>query len=340
MIHRLDRCDCHADAGLRRPAVHDAATAQPADEARPGSRTRDLVGAPSLMIRATVDDRGERPLAAPFWESPDIFVAPYVAPRNAPSVPPTFGGLATAGVENTVWARVWNTGAVPVSAARVEFYWSDPALTVSSDSCHLIGSTWVDLGSRASGRGSAIVKCPTPWYPKAENGGHECLVVRVFDPVYDAIGPQPWNPYGNRHVGQRNVAVVEARSPAALSLDLRLRCGSRAATATLTAEPVDATTVHWVRLLSATRGPLRAPRTIAEAYGSIGFRPATAAWTAASGDGFVRTLRVEPDDGDRFVSTNVRVENLVAGEFRTFRVIQHVDGEIAGGYTVIARRRL
>jgi hypothetical protein len=42
-----------------------------------------------------------------------------------------------------------------------------------------------------------------------ENGGHECLVVRVSG-LGDPIGNNPWAPWGNRHVAQRNVSVVAA----------------------------------------------------------------------------------------------------------------------------------
>ncbi|PYQ62073.1 MAG: hypothetical protein DMF53_13890 [Acidobacteria bacterium] len=64
-----------------------------------------------------------RPLTVPFWESPDIFVAPDMNASTAPDTPTTLGGLAKAGVPNTLWAHVWNLGRAPVYNARVEFYW-------------------------------------------------------------------------------------------------------------------------------------------------------------------------------------------------------------------------
>ncbi len=55
-----------------------------------------------------------------------------------------------------------------------------------------------------------MVKCPTPWYPTFVNGGHECLLVRVWDETSDGLGDPPWDASLNRHVGQRNIHVVAA----------------------------------------------------------------------------------------------------------------------------------
>ena len=51
-----------------------------------------------------------------------------------------------------------------------------------------IGVTMVSLGARGSGRAHAVVKCPTAWFPTFVNGGHECLVVRVWDETSDGLG--------------------------------------------------------------------------------------------------------------------------------------------------------
>ena len=139
---------------------------------------------PYLVVRAFGGDHGARGISVPFWESPDIFVAPNLAADAAPLIPTTRTGLAQAGAANTLWAHVWNLGRAPVFNARVEFYWFDPSLGFSSDSAHLIGVAHVDLGDRTSGRAHTIVKCPTTWVPTFVNGGHECLVVRCFEPTH------------------------------------------------------------------------------------------------------------------------------------------------------------
>ena len=68
----------------------------------------------------------------------------------------------------------------------------------------------VSLGARGSGRSHAVVKCPTAWVPTFVNGGHECLVVRVWDETSDGLGTPPWDAALNRHVAQRNIHVVAA----------------------------------------------------------------------------------------------------------------------------------
>jgi hypothetical protein len=52
-----------------------------------------------------------------------------------------------------------------------------------------------------------LVKCPKAWTPVIENGGHECLVVRVSG-IGDPLGANEWHPWQNRHVAQRNISVV------------------------------------------------------------------------------------------------------------------------------------
>src|SRR5581483_8768911 len=136
----------------------------------------------------------------------------------APDTPTTLGGLAEAGVPNTLWAHVWNLGRAPVFNARVEFYWFNPSLGFNQAAANLIGVTYVDLGDRTSGKAHRIVKCPVSWIPSYVNGGHECLVVRVFEPLTDPLTPSPWDAKSDRHVGQRNISVVNAASPALLEL--------------------------------------------------------------------------------------------------------------------------
>jgi hypothetical protein len=54
------------------------------------------------------------------------------------------------------------------------------------------------------------------------NGGHECLVVRVFDPIMDAVSPDQFSAAADRHIAQRNIAVVPAASPASIVIALNL----------------------------------------------------------------------------------------------------------------------
>jgi len=46
----------------------------------------------------------------PFFGSPDIFVLPNQSVSSTPDVPISLGGMAEAGVPNTLFAHIWNLG--------------------------------------------------------------------------------------------------------------------------------------------------------------------------------------------------------------------------------------
>jgi hypothetical protein len=157
----------------------------------------------------------------------------------APLRPPATGGIAVANVPNTLYAHIWNLGKAPAYRVRVEFYWFNPSLGFSRASANLIGATWIDLANRftlysdwqEAGEGAgrymtrgchAIVRCPNSWLPQYENNGHECLIVRAFEPILDSVPLNQFSPAADRHVGQRNIAVQQAASPASIDLALDL----------------------------------------------------------------------------------------------------------------------
>ncbi len=164
---------------------------------------------PYLLIRSVTGDNGTRPLpgGTVFWESPDIWTA-VGDPSATPEIPPTHGGVLPAGKPNTVYAHVWNLGRAPLTGVVVSFYWFDPSLAIDGAHAHLIGQARVDLGPRNSPLCHQLVKCPKAWVPVMENGGHECLVVKVWG-FGDAVAAGQWHPWEDRHVAQRNVAVVQ-----------------------------------------------------------------------------------------------------------------------------------
>jgi hypothetical protein len=161
---------------------------------------------PYLLVRSVIGDRGDRPINVPFWESPDIWTAPG-DPSSSPAVPPDHGGTLVAGEANTVYAHVWNLGFAPLAGIVVEFYWFNPSLAIDGTHANLIGTARCELAGRGMPGSHALVKCPQAWVPVMENGGHECLVVRVYG-IGDPLGANEWQPWLNRHVGQRNVSVV------------------------------------------------------------------------------------------------------------------------------------
>jgi hypothetical protein len=147
-----------------------------------------------LMVRTFFGDTGARPTTDPnlvFWESPDIWI-------DGPSGDPD---QATPGVTNIVNVHVWNTGLADCWAAHVDLYWCDPSVGVTPALAQPVGSTAVTL----MGGEHKIV--PFPWVPTLANGGHECLVAQVYDPVSDPL-ISPFSPTLDRHVCQRNISVV------------------------------------------------------------------------------------------------------------------------------------
>lgn len=162
--------------------------------------------APWLIVRANYTDMGFRPLPAntPFWNSPDIWVEstdPY--------------GNAVAGEPNFVHARVSNIGRAPAYPTRVQFYWGDPSIGLNGSNMHLIGTEWVYIDQMSS----LDVRCRTPWVPVMVNGGHECLIVNTSAPMLDPI-TSPYHSWLDRHVGQRNMHVVQASGGQQLTVKL------------------------------------------------------------------------------------------------------------------------
>ena len=304
---------------------------------------------PYLLVRADAGDRGNRPLTIPFWESPDIFVSPDLNANVAPDTPATLGGTAKAGVPNALWAHVWNLGRAPVYNARVEFYWFNPTLGFNEDAANLIGATYVDLGDRESGHAHRIVKCPETWVPTFVNNGHECLVVRIFEPLTDPLTPAPWNANSDRHVGQRNIAVVNASSPAELELHLSLGCGIPPGKAELIVQEVNPTEFNWLAILENRRdhGYTQAPGTKQVA----GFTYPT----LTRPDTDKGTLRgIDLESAAKLLNSKLRftrgcdeleilfylhVDGLKSKGCSVFRIMQMAEGKLAGGYTVIARKQ-
>lgn len=314
---------------------------------------------PYLLIRSSSGDRGARPLTGVFWESPDIFVVPDQDAATAPLQPATQGGVAQANVPNTLYAHVWNLGKAPAYRVRVEFYWFNPSLGISRADANLIGAAWVDLGNRftlypqwrevkesygqwLSQGCHAIVRCPQSWIPTFENNGHECLVVRVFEPLLDALGPDQFSSAQDRHVGQRNIAVVEAASPALLDLGLDLGYHDAPSDVEVKVTVDEPANMEWLQLYAGSRNPGYRP---AAGPVSAGFLPPAAEGTRVPkfskvpGDLWAGILKPQ----ERFqrgccplkISFHASAQALQHHEARVLRIRQHSGGEVVGGYTVV-----
>lgn len=303
---------------------------------------------PYLFMRANPADLGARPIVgAPFWESPDIFILGGVTPSLAPPLPPQLGQVALAGQPNTLYAHVWNFGKAAANEVVVEFYWVNPSLGISLDSLHLIGQTFMSLGAKGSGRSHAVVKCPEAWTPTFVNGGHECLLVRVWDNPSDLPGEPKFDASVNRHVAQRNIHVEAAGGhqmmmmhplgaepmllPAAFQQPLLLKVGPLfGAPATVQVERVAPNGVPWLQLHSGQRGVFPA---MAAPTGAPTLSPPTTAGGGFPSTGGAAQQQVTGDDQHVAFSTSDTKPG--PGEAHVYRVSAKQDGAVFGGYTVI-----
>jgi hypothetical protein len=304
----------------------------------PGTRTQLFL--PFLFIRTNAGDTAARPVSGVFWESPDIFVLPNVAPIAAPSQPPALGGVAQAGVDNTVYTHVWNLGQAPAFEVLVEFYWFNPTLGFSGADANLIGATWTSLGARGGADSHKVIKCPVSWKAQFLNGGHECLVVRVSDAISDPLSNPAWDASQNRHVGQRNIHVMSAAEAAAkptIGINVGPLFGAPALLGVARADP---TTMPWLHLVTMSRTTLPGKGT---ANGDVGItRPIPAGMTLPNlgavpnprGVGLIGNGSGVNGDGQQvgFIATD---GNPGAGNANVYRVSGSQNGTTFGGYTVV-----
>jgi hypothetical protein len=139
----------------------------------------------------------EIPRGTPWWQS----MAIWTVPGNDPSGPP---GPPIAGQPCHVWARVWSTGNTPAQNATVQFYWAPPGVGFDRTTATRIGSSYVSLCAPDD----ADVLCVAAWVPPFAHAGQACLVAEVFHPL-DPLPPgDAFRAETDRHVAQRNVAVV------------------------------------------------------------------------------------------------------------------------------------
>jgi hypothetical protein len=295
---------------------------------------------PYLFMRANPADLGARPVVGPFWESPDIFILGGVAPGLAPPLPPTLGDTAVAGEPNTIYAHVWNFGKAAANEVLVEFYWCNPALGINTSSVTLIAQTEMSLGTKGSGKSHAVIKCPEAWTPTFVNGGHECLLVRVWDNPADLPGEPIFDASINRHVAQRNIHVVPAPdvtghgmggTQPALQQPVLLQVGPLyGAPATVAVERVAPSAVPWLQFRTGTRGVFPA---MAAPTGVPTLSPPTTMGGGFPTMGGEASQQVHGDD--QHVAFNTTDDAPAPGEAHVYRVSATQDEAVFGGYTIV-----
>jgi hypothetical protein len=304
----------------------------------PGPR-KDLP-LPYLFMRANPADTGTRPVVGPFWESPDIFLLPGVAPQHAPGIPSPLGGVAQANADNTVYAHVWNFGLAPSYEVLVEFYWFNPTLGFNSNSANLIGRTFTHLGARSSTTSHKVVKCPNSWRANYVNGGHECLVVRISDVAADPLSSPEWDASQNRHVAQRNIHVMsaaEAQGLPTIGIEVGPLFGAPAVVQVARTDPG---TMPWLHLVTMNRG---ATFNAGPATGTVGLTPPTTAGAPVpnlgavpdpAGAGLVAGQQTVQGDNQQ-IGFHANDPVPGSGQANVYRVSAVQNGQTVGGYTVV-----
>jgi hypothetical protein len=187
-----------------------------------------------------------------------------------------------------------------------------------------------------------MVKCPEAWVPSFVNGGHECLLVRVWDNPSDLPGQPPFDASWNRHVAQRNIHVnpglgaamgadVAPAGGLAMVQPILIKVGPLYGTpATVAVDRVSPSAVPWLQLRTGQRGvfPAMAPPTGAPALsagaGPGGGFPATGGGT---------TQQVHADDLHVAFTTTDAAPG--PGEAHVYRVTASQGGAVFGGYTIV-----
>lgn len=163
---------------------------------------------PWLVIRYAAGDFGLRPIPSGIahWKSPDIWVE-----SSDPN------GNAVAGEQNFVHVRIFNLGMARAIPVKIDFFWANPAMGLGAANMNAIGTEWVDIKSQFLKE----VRCSTPWVPVHVNNGHECLMVVCTSPILDPV-TAPFEPRIDRHVGQRNITVLQGQAGEVLPFRVEL----------------------------------------------------------------------------------------------------------------------
>lgn len=305
--------------------------------------TRPEMDLPYLFMRANAGDLGARPIVhAPFWESPDVFVLAGVSPALAPSQPTELGQVAIANRPNTLYVHVWNFGKAAAHEVVVEFYWLNPTLIIAGQiQPIMIAQTFTTLGAKGRHRSHDMVKCPEPWTPTFVNGGHECLLVRVWDNTQDLPGEPKFDASINRHVAQRNIHVKQPKKMMALSLakgapameqPLLLQVGPLfGSPAQVAVERVAPNAVPWLQLHTGKRGvfPAMAPPT--------GIPTLSPPMTFGGGFPTSSSAAVQQQvhGDDQHVAFSTSDDAPGPGQAHVYRVSAKQGGATYGGYTVV-----
>jgi hypothetical protein len=173
-------------------------------------------------------------------------------------------------------------------------------------------------------------------------------MVRAFEPLTDPLTPAQWDARNDRHVGQRNISVVNASSPAVVELHLSLGCGVPPGPAQLDVQEVKPEEIRWLSVLEGKRD--HGYHSASNVKAVVGFTYPTLVRSdsnKASLKGIDldsaskllhRRLIFERGCDELEVLFFMYVDGLKQGECKVYRIMQMADGKVTGGYTIVARK--
>src|SRR6185295_4266646 len=162
------------------------------------------------------------------------------------------------------------------------------------------------------------------------------------------LTPAQWDARNDRHVGQRNISVVNASSPAVVELHLSLGCGVPPGPAQLDVQEVKPEEIRWLSVLEGKRD--HGYHSARNVKAVVGFTYPTLVRSdsnKASLKGIDldsaskllhRRLIFERGCDELEVLFFMYVDGLKQGECKVYRIMQMADGKVTGGYTIVARK--
>jgi len=150
----------------------------------------------------------------------------------------------------------------------------------------------------------------------------------------------------DRHTGQRNIAVVQAQSPAHLELKIKTGCTARQGNTQISIERVPVSDAFWLSILKGKKDHGYKQASIQKTV--MGIMPPTdvskqnISFQGVSPEAVKpllhQSLEYERACNEKETFLYMHIENLKPGECEVFRIIQRSNGKISGGYTVIAKK--
>jgi hypothetical protein len=269
--------------------------------------------APRLLIRDGI---------ANWWLSPDIWVVPGSDPNGTPR-PPIAGDVAY------LWAHVANTGDVEADNARLDFYWSNPALGVLRSKSTHIGFAFANIPAG----GGIDVLCLTPWPVAFVNGGHECLVVVASHPADPLPNPlnDDFDPRSYRQVAQLNLNVL-AGGPRVvplppLTISAPRRLDRNVVVSAVTGGPLDPELLAHLQIERLEPADKEFPEV------GLSHNPTCVPDDERLGPKQLRLHLLSGASAAVYVS--LRARRLAKGRYHVVNIIEQSGDEVLGGYSYI-----